>query len=81
MRKHHSFFKEEVLRMDTSTSTNLLTLDQAAARLAMSTETVRRYARLGRIKACLIGGRYRIEPAFLDEYIRENRYSRQGIPA
>ena len=47
----------------------LLTLTAAAARIAMSTETVRRYVRTGKLKAYLFGGRYRIEPSDLEKLL------------
>lgn len=67
--------------MSDTNTTNLLTLDQAGARLAMSTETVRRYVRSGRLNAFLLGGRYRIEPAELELYIRRGRKALNGVKA
>jgi len=51
--------------------TTPLTLQEAAAQLRLSEQTVRRYVKGGRIVATRVGpqGRYRIEPRELEKVI------------
>lgn len=48
----------------------LLTLNEAADRLAVSISTVRRAVNAGELKTVRIGKIIRVRPADLDEYIR-----------
>ena len=53
---------------DTQTE-NLLTLTTAAERLAISVQTMHRHVVKGRVKAYLLGGRYRLKPSDLDKLL------------
>ena len=64
---------------DTATE-NLLTLNSAAVRLSMSAYTLRRYVRTGKLKAYIVGGRYRIMPADLEKLLSAAQ-TRKKIPA
>jgi excisionase family DNA binding protein len=47
-----------------------LTPAEAAAKLAVSPSSVRRWARSGALRAVRVGGRVRIEPSELDRFVR-----------
>jgi len=51
----------------------IMTAQQAAAYLQLAPETIRRYARRGRLPAARIGGHYRIRKADLDALFGEER--------
>lgn len=54
----------------------LLTVEEVAARLRLSQETVRRYIRGGKLRGVALGGRsagYRIEDAELRRFLDEKR--------
>jgi excisionase family DNA binding protein len=57
----------------------LLTLEQAAARLGVSIDTVRRWVRSGRLTAIRIGPRTtRIDPRDLEDLVNDSPNSRAG---
>lgn len=49
-----------------------LTIEQVASRFRLHVETVRRFAREGRLPATKLGKRYWISASGLDEKLREN---------
>jgi excisionase family DNA binding protein len=51
----------------------LLTLEDAARRLNTSTFSVRRWIREGKLTGIKIGQEWRIDPADLEEFIRQGR--------
>lgn len=53
--------------------TRLLTLDDAAAQLAVSTRTVRRLVRSGKLRSIRVGQQIRIEPAALELYLVQHQ--------
>ncbi len=58
-------------------SEKLLSLGQVADLVGVSDMTIRRHIRAGRLSALLIGGRYRIRPSAVAEYLDEFAVKRQ----
>lgn len=54
---------------DCTRPADVLTADEAAARLRVDAKTVRREVRRGRLRACYVGTRIRITEAALQEYL------------
>ncbi|MBO8183419.1 MAG: helix-turn-helix domain-containing protein [Archaeoglobus sp.] len=54
------------------TNERLLTPDEVAERLAMSSKTVKDWLRSGKLKGVKLGKFWRVRPEDLDEFIREN---------
>ncbi len=64
--------------MPTATAERLLTGFEVAEQIGRNPQTVRIYARTGRIRSVKVGPHYRYKQAFVDEFLADNETS---VPA